>query len=165
MNEKELGLWAEQLKQHWQVSSPWLRPKLWTPGLSNIFFILIKFSSGGLLNRQIKQRREKNQYFSTDLDISNLQQLTDWSRNDCSYSLTCLYEYLIVNCSFQDLRSKWQQRLEFDCQVDFQYDPITIKLFILMSKCGNYLLRNSTSWLFCFIRLMGLACPLHSLLS
>ena len=54
------------------------------------------------------------------------------------YSLTCLYEYLIDNCSFQDLRSKWQQRLEFDCQVYFQYDPITIKLFILMTKCRNY---------------------------
>ena len=52
---RNLGFWGAPLKQHWQIYSAWLGPKLWSPGLSNMFFILIKLSRAGLHSSQIKQ--------------------------------------------------------------------------------------------------------------
>ena len=36
------GKLGAELEQHWQMYSSWLRPKLWSSGPSNMFFILIK---------------------------------------------------------------------------------------------------------------------------
>ena len=82
------GAWPH-LKQDWQIHSAWLRAKLWSPGLSNMFFIFIKLRWDGLHSSQIKQEDRESrggaQYRLDWIFLIYPKNYNNYNISHCSY--------------------------------------------------------------------------------